>query len=205
MSIFALSRNIVALALPSFLLSVSALADPPQLTEHATAIQGLNLQSVSLPRAIGIIETKTGGKVMDIQVSSAGGQTVYDAVVVKPGKVGNARLSGRTGAVSAMQDADFSVSNLNWHDRADVSSFSKATVPLATAVKTVEQSAGGATAVNAGLAKPLSANNSVLAYNIEVVKDGRANRVAIDANTGEVIADPGALGLGDRDPGQFLP
>jgi len=205
MSSFATSRKFVGLALPWFLLGVPALADPPQLTEHAesaAAVQGLNLQSGSLPRAIAIIETKTGGKVMDIQVANNGGQPVYDAVVVKPGKVGTARISGRTGAT--IQDADFSASSLNWHDRADVKSFAKATVPLATAIKTVEQNAG-ATAVNAGLAKPLSAGNSVLAYNIEVVKDGRANRVAIDANTGEVIADPGALGLGDRDPGQFLP
>jgi len=44
----------------------------------------------------------------------------------------------------------------------------------------------------------------VLAYNIEVLKDGRAERIAVDANSDEVIADPGAMGLGDLDPGDFL-
>jgi hypothetical protein len=43
-----------------------------------------------------------------------------------------------------------------------------------------------------------------LAYNIEVVKDGRVERIAVDATTDEVIADPGALGLSDRDPADFL-
>src|ERR1700758_4527051 len=32
---------------------------------------------------------------------------------------------------------------------------------------------------------------TVLAYNIEVVKNGQAHRVAVDAGTGRVIADPG--------------
>jgi uncharacterized membrane protein YkoI len=205
MSIFATSRKIVTLALPCFLLGAPALADPPPLTEQGSSVPaGLNLQSVSLPRAIGIIETKTGGKVMDIQVGSNAGRPYYNAIVVMAGKVGTVQISGRTGAASGMRDEDFTVSNLNWHERADVSSFMKATVPLATAVKSVEQDAGGATAINAGLAKALSASNSVIAYNVEVVSNGQARRVAVDANSGQVIADPGALGLGDRDPGQFL-
>jgi uncharacterized membrane protein YkoI len=205
MSIFAISRNITALALPWFLLSVPALADPP-LTEQAqsmASLQGLSLTSVSLPRAIGVVEAKTGGKVMDIVVASHDGKPYYDAVVVKQGKVGTVQVSGKAGTVATLPDDQFTVGNLNWHDRADVSSFTKATVPLAAAIKNLEQQ-GSATAINAGLAKPLSPGNSVLAYNIEIVSNGQARRVAVDANTGEVIADPGALGLGDRDPGQFL-
>ena len=39
-------------------------------------------------------------------------------------------------------------------------------------------------------AKSVAADNAVLSYNIEIVKDGRPQRVVIDAETGGKVANP---------------
>ena len=51
----------------------------------------------------------------------------------------------------------------------------------------------GAPAIGAGLAKPLSGANQVLAYNIELLKGGKRRLIAIDATSGAKIANPEAL------------
>ena len=195
-----------AIVFPSLLLHGTVSA-APQLTEHwepLTAIKNLDVTATSLPKAITAIETKTRGKVMNIRLESDGsGTPVYDAVVVTPSAVGVARFYTRTGKVSGIGDDKTSDQRLKWEQLGDVKSFGKATTPLSKAITTVEQIAG-APAINAGLAKRLTPSDDVLAYNIEVLKDGRTERIAVDANSDEVIADPGALGLGDIDPGDFL-
>jgi uncharacterized membrane protein YkoI len=124
-------------------------------------------------------------------------------VVVTPGNVGTAQLDARTGNVSGFDHDQVSDQSFDWEHQRDLTSFAKATTPLSTAIATVEQLAG-TPAVNAGLATPLTPDNDVLAYNIEIVKDGRVERVAVDATTDQVIADPSAIGLSDRDPSDFL-
>jgi uncharacterized membrane protein YkoI len=186
------------------LLAGTALA-APQLLEHPEPLSALgSLDTVSLPTAITTIEAKTGGKVMNIRFVDAGGAPVYDAVVVTSGNVGTARLDARTGNVSGFDHDQVSDQSFDWEHQRDLKSFAKATTPLSAAIATAEQLAG-APAVNAGLASPLTPDNDVLAYNIEVVKNGRVDRIAVDATTDQVIADPGALGLSDRDPSDFLP
>jgi uncharacterized membrane protein YkoI len=191
---------------PSLLLAGTALA-APKLLEHPeplSALGNLDTASVSLPAAITRIEANTGGKVMNIRFDDAGGTPVYNAVVVTPDKVGVARLDARTGDLSGFDHDQVSDQSFDWEHQRDLTSFAKATTPLSTAIATVEQIAG-TQAVNAGLATPLTPVNDVLAYNIEVVKNGRVERIAVDANTDEVIADPNSLGLDDRDPADFLP
>lgn len=196
-----------AIATQCLLLSGTVLA-APQLTEHwesLSALGKIDVATVSLPKAIAAIEAKTGGRVMNIRYENDGGNTpIYDAVVVRPHAVGVARLYVQTGEVSGIGDDKTSDRSLKWKQRDDVTSFDKATVALSKAIDTAEQVAG-APAINAGLAKSLTPINNVLAYNIEVVKDGRSHRIAIDATTNEVIADPSAMGLDDRDPAEFLP
>jgi uncharacterized membrane protein YkoI len=202
------ARNLAGavIVVPCLLIAGPSLA-APQLTEHwepLSAIGNLNVAATSLPKAITTIEAKTHGKVMNIRFEDDGkGTPIYDAVVVTPHAVGLARFYARTGEVSGIGDDKTSDSRLKWEQLGDVKSFAKATTSLSKAIATAEQAAG-APAINAGLAKRLTANNDVLAYNIEVLKDGRAERIAVDANSDEVIADPGAMGLGDLDPGDFL-
>jgi uncharacterized membrane protein YkoI len=201
------SNLICAVIVVQCLYSCGAVLAAPQLTEHwepLSAIGNLNVAATSLPKAITAIEAKTHGKVMNIRFEDDGkGAPIYDAVVVTPHAVGLARLYARTGEVSGIGDDKTSDSRLKWEQLGDVKSFAKATTSLSKAIAIAEQAAG-APAINGGLAKRLTGNNDVLAYNIEVLKDGRAARIAVDANSNEVIADPGALGLGDLDPGDFL-
>jgi uncharacterized membrane protein YkoI len=209
MLITELRRNLLGATLASTcaLFAGTALA-APQLTDNPTepmsALGSLDAASVSLPHAIAALETKTGGKVMDIRYESDSGQPVYDAVVVTPHEVGVARIYGETGKPSGMPDDEFSIGSLDWKQRNDVTSFEKATVPLSTAIENVEQLSGGHV-VDAGLAKPLTPDSDVLAYNVEYTSDGTLHTLAIDATTGEVIANPGALGLSEADPSDFLP
>jgi uncharacterized membrane protein YkoI len=191
---------------PGLLFNGTAFA-APQLMEHwepLSAVRNLDVATTSLPKAIAVIEAKTHGKVMNIRFEDDGsGRPVYEAVVVEPHAVGLARFYAGTGKVSGITDDQTPDRTLKWEQLGDVKSFGKATTPLAKAVATVEQIAG-APAINAGLAKRLTLTDNVLAYNIEVLRNGQAERIAVDANSDEVIADPGALGLGDADPGDFL-
>jgi uncharacterized membrane protein YkoI len=208
MSITILTKNLFGAAIVApYLLAIGTAVAAPQLAERReplSALDNLDPTAVSLPRAIAAVEAKAGGKVMDIRLEGGGSKPVYDAVVVTSDKVGMARISAQTGTASGIDDGEFSIRSLKWEQRREVTSFEKAATPLSTAIETVEQIAG-APAIDAGFAKPLTPTNDVLAYNVEFVKGGQVHRVAVDAATGQVIADPGAMGLGDRDPGQFLP
>jgi hypothetical protein len=68
----------------------------------------------------------------------------------------------------------------------------QAQLPLAQAITIAERMANKP-AIGAGLASPLSGTNAVLAYNVEVMKAGKRDRVAIDAVTGARIANPDEL------------
>jgi hypothetical protein len=65
-------------------------------------------------------------------------------------------------------------------------------LPLADAIGMAERKAKEP-AVGAGLAKPLSGSNAVLAYNVEVMKGQKRERIALDAITGAPIANPDQL------------
>jgi hypothetical protein len=71
-------------------------------------------------------------------------------------------------------------------------SIHKAKLPLADAIGMAERKAKEP-AVGAGLAKPLSGSNAVLAYNVEVMKGQKRERIALDAITGAPIANPDQL------------
>lgn len=81
---------------------------------------------------------------------------------------------------------------LNWKMTEYVRSLEKANVSLSKAVAKAE-ALSGAHAIGAGLAKPLSGTNQVLAYNVELLRSGKRERVAIDATSGAKIANPEAL------------
>jgi uncharacterized membrane protein YkoI len=73
--------------------------------------------------------------------------------------------------------------------KAYVKSIRHAHLPLAQGIALAERTANKP-AIGAGLAAPLSGTNAVLAYNVEVMKAGKRDRIAIDANTGAPIANP---------------
>lgn len=175
-------------------------ANPP---DSPSVRENIDIFAVSLPHAIAAIEAKTGGKVMNIHFDDAGGKPLYDAIVVTPNDVGVARIDALTGEVLVTGSRGLSHRGLSREERFGLESFALTTTPLSAAITTAEQLAG-TPAIDAGVATPRTTSNDVLAYNIDVLKDGRVEGIAVDATTGQVIADPGALGLSDRDPADLF-
>ena len=174
------SRTFAAMLAGVFLSAWAAvvLADPPGASGSG---------SVSLANAVATLEKSSGGRVLEIRYNGPGTEGTYSAVIAAKGKLTHERLDVRTNKVEDITSSkpDWM---LSWEKRADISSIEKATVPLPQAIMKAEKNLDGP-AVAAGLAKALSPTNSVLAYNIAVLRDGRPQRVAVDANTDEVIAD----------------
>lgn len=206
MKIIMLKRHLLGAAIPALFQTGTAFAAPPvvQREEPVLDLGNMDVSAISLAHAVTVVENNTGGKVMTIRFEGREGRGGYEAVVVRPGEVGRAWVDAQTGEVTAHDGDSTPDQALKREDQRDIRSFEKATVSLTEAIATVEKLAG-APVVNAGLAKPLSPDNDVLAYNIEVVKNGRPEGIAVDATTDEVIANPGALGLANRDPAWFLP
>lgn len=149
----------------------------------------------ALPRVIERAQDMTGGFVVEARYSRRDGKGGYDVLVSKGGQLDSIRLERfDSGAVQTIQLNARPDWMLKWMQRADIRIVRHAKVPLDEAVRTAEQSAGGP-AVAAGVARgDASAAVDVRAYNVLIdLPDGRMRRVAVDANSGQIIADPNAL------------
>jgi hypothetical protein len=186
-----LMSPVVALTCPT-----GALAADLSATAASAADWG-NPTDQSLTDAVSAIEKTTGGKILEIRfrpVSAATGNALpgFDAVVAKQGKIVDIRVDSPVRAVTELSADSIPEWMLSWPLRADQQSVSKESVPLADLIRRAENTGGGP-AVYASLARPLSGSNSVLAFDIAVLRDGRLQRMVLDAQTGEVIADPNGL------------
>jgi uncharacterized membrane protein YkoI len=147
--------------------------------------------SDTLSRAVEAIEKDTGGRVLEIRLLHTN-PIAYAAVIAKGQELANVSVTPINPHVVALSAQETPQWMLDWQLRADMHDIHKTTLSSADAIRAAER-ATGAPAIDAGLAKPLSADNAVLAYNIEVLKDGVPHRVAIDARTGQQIEDPEAV------------
>jgi hypothetical protein len=180
-----ITRALAAMAAGVFLTAwtiVALAADPP-----GANVPSPGSGSTSLANAVATLEGATGGRVLEIRYDGAGTEGSYSAVIAAKGALTHERINAHTNKVE-----DISSSKpdwmLGWERRADIASIEKTQVPLPKAIMNAEKALAGP-AVAAGLAKPLSPGNSVLAYNVAVIHDGHPQRIAIDATTNEVIAD----------------
>ncbi len=174
-------------------MAAASLTTAPAVLASPQTTAAYNSDNEPLAAAVAAIEQKTGGRVAEIRYHDRNGRGVYDAEVIVGNALSQSRVDARTGKVIAFERHETPAWMLDWESRADIKSLAKATVPLPQAILTAEKASNGAVATDAGLAKPLTAGNSVLAYNVEVVRDGSPRRIAVDANTDEVIADPNML------------
>jgi uncharacterized membrane protein YkoI len=158
----------------------------PALTDAA------DMTAASLSKAVDALEAATGGKVLEIRFVDEKGHERFESVVAKPDQVIYMAVDPVTENVTKVAIKELPAWMLNWKLTEYVSSIEKATVPLAKAITKAEAMAG-APAIGAGLAKPLSGANQVLAYNIELLKGGKRRLIAIDATSGAKIANPEAL------------
>jgi hypothetical protein len=146
----------------------------------------------SLPHAIVAFEAYAGGRVLEARYGAHGSVPGFDAVVAKEGAFSHLRVDIPANVVAVIAEAEVPAWMANWVLKADAKSLEKAKLHLADAVVKAEDIAD-APAVDAGIAAPLSGENSVLAYNIQVIEDNEPKRLVIDAVTGLKIANPDAL------------
>lgn len=147
----------------------------------------------SLTKAVGALEDSTGGKVLEIRFVDEVGHEHFESVVARPNEVIYMAVNPVNEDVIKIAIKELPVWMLNWKLTQYVRSIEKANVPLTKAVADAE-SLAQAPAIGAGLAKPLTGTNQVLAYNIELrLADGKRKRVAIDATSGAKIANPEEL------------
>lgn len=143
----------------------------------------------SLIKAVNALEAATGGKVLEIRFVDETGHERFESVIAKPDEVIYMAANPVTEDVTKIAVKEVPAWMLNWKLTAYVKSIGKATVPLAKAISKAEALAG-APGIGAGLAKPLSGMNQVLAYDVELLKGEKREMIAIDATNGAKIANP---------------
>ncbi|MDB5466552.1 MAG: hypothetical protein JWQ46_1314 [Phenylobacterium sp.] len=146
----------------------------------------------TLPLAIAAAEKLGGGRVLEIRFRVRNGVPGFDAVVAQNGAFSHLRFDIPSNVTAVIAEAEVPAWMAGWVLKADAKSLQKAKLRLVDAVLKAEEMTD-APAVDAGIAAPLSGGNSVLAYNIEVIRGNRPERVVIDAVTGLRIADPQPL------------
>jgi len=145
----------------------------------------------SLEHALHVIERSTGGRVLEIRLLHRHGPG-FEAVVAKNHELINVRVHDVSDEVTRIAVTETPRWMLDWRLKADMASVREEKLSPAQAISRAEKDTG-APAVDVSIAKPLSGHDGVLAYDVEVVKDGMPERVAIDARTGQLIADPQAV------------
>jgi uncharacterized membrane protein YkoI len=146
----------------------------------------------SLRHAVQVLERKTGGKVLEVRLSDQTGDPSFDAVIAKGDDLLYMHIAALSDTVTSMEIAQLPEWMVGRELTAYMKSVRQAQLPLAEAITLAERIANKP-AIGAGLAAPLSGTNAVLAYNVEVMKAGKRDRIAIDAVTGAPIANPDEL------------
>jgi hypothetical protein len=167
----------------------------PAMAAQAPVDARAAVTATMLPDAVDAIERATGGKVLEIRFEHRHGIIGWDAVVTKQDVISQVNIAAQPGArVVVIAEANLPAWMATWRLRADRKSiFSpRVKVRLSDAIRKAE-AIGGGPAIDAGLAKPLAADNDVLAYNIELLVPGKTQRVVINAETGNVIENPDVL------------
>lgn len=157
-------------------------------------VSGFSGDPGALPAAISAIESVTGGRVVEIRYNNVSGAPGFDVVVASGARVNFQRFTKPTEDLITFADKTEPSWMLKWPARKDVSLVRTAKVSLPDAIRAAEAANGNAPAVAAGMAQSATdADTSVKAYNVALIKDGRLRRVAVDSETGMVIADPSVL------------
>jgi uncharacterized membrane protein YkoI len=170
------------------LLFVGSLAAEPSLSARDQPIVPMG----ALAHAAAALEQSTGGRVLEVRLANAPGAPAFEAAIARKGAVLYMRIESPSDNVTEIKARDLPAWLLNYHMEAYMRSISKTQVPLDAAIKKVEER-DNAPAIDAGIAKPLSGTNAVLAYFVETMKGSTRHTSAIDATTGAPIANPDEL------------
>jgi hypothetical protein len=146
----------------------------------------------ALAHAAAALEQSTGGRVLEVRVANAAGPPAFEAAIARHDAVLYMRIESPSDNVTEIKVRDLPPWLLNYHMDAYVRSISKTKVPLDQAISKAE-ARDNAPAIDAGIAKPLSGTNAVLAYFVQTMKGSTRHDLAVDATTGAFIANPDEL------------
>jgi hypothetical protein len=178
-----------AMAAPAVAQNVT---QPPVADADATAFRGT---ANDLPAAVESMEAAGGGKVMEIRFAIVDGVPGFNVVLARQGALAFMRVANPMAGLVALTAKSEPAWMTGWQTREAVKVVRNAPVSLATAIRTAEAANGGAPAVAAGLASSAtSPATEIHAYNVLLLVGGSTQRVAVDSQTGLIIADPSALG-----------
>ena len=156
------------------------------------AEQAMVLPMGGLAHATEEMERATGGRVLEVRLVDEKGDPAFEAAVASEDAVVYIRLAAVTDVVTEIDVAELPAWLMNYKMQAYMRSIELAQVPLVEAILRAENKAQ-APAIGAGIAKPLSGSNAVLAYYVETIKGRSRKLMAVDAKTGAMIANPEAL------------
>ncbi|MEA3176524.1 MAG: hypothetical protein QOI59_47 [Gammaproteobacteria bacterium] len=146
----------------------------------------------ALAHAAKALEQDTNGKILEIRLTDEAGAPAFEAAIAKDDALVYMRIESLSDNVTEIKVRDLPPWLLNYHLEAYMRSIVKAVVPLEQAIVKAEARAH-APAIDAGVAKPLSGTNAVLAYFVETTKGKSRGQFAVDAMTGAFIANPDEL------------
>lgn len=179
-------RNTIAFCMATVaLLTVSTLLAGESEVADMLPMGGLAHAAEEMERA-------SSGKILEIRLLDEKGDPVFEAAVVADDAVVYMRLAAVTDVVTEIDVAELPAWLMNYKMQAYMRSSELAKVPLVEAILRAENKAQ-APAIGAGIAKPLSGGNAVLAYYVETTKGRSRKLMAVDAKTGAMIANPEAL------------
>lgn len=178
---------------PSELMSavvlLSALALSPSTLGHDAE---LVVPMGALAHAAVALEKATGAKVLEIRLADTTGAPAFEAALAKDNGLLYMRVASSSDAVTEIKVSDLPRWLLDYHLEAYARSAAEAKVTLGEAIIKAEKR-DLAPAIDAGIAKPLSGDNAVLAYFVETLKVTRHQEYAVDATTGLFVEDPESL------------
>jgi uncharacterized membrane protein YkoI len=146
----------------------------------------------ALAHAAVTLEKATAGRVLEIRLADRKGAPVFEAAVAKNDGLLYMRIASPSDAVTEIEVRDLPPWLLNYHLEAYLRTVAGARIPLGEAIIKAEKR-DLAPAVDAGLAKPLSGTNAVVAYFVETLKGAKRQDLVVDARSGAFIANPEAL------------
>jgi hypothetical protein len=146
----------------------------------------------ALAHATAELERESGGKVLEIRLVDEEGDPSFEAALTVDDTIHYMRIASVTDSITEITVRELPAWLANYRLEAFMKSVDRARVPLAEAVDQVEQKAM-APALAAGVAKPLSGGNAVLAYYVETMLGRKQEIHAVDAMNGRMIANPEAV------------
>jgi hypothetical protein len=157
-------------------------------------LTGFSGDAQSLPGAVSAIEKLSGGRVAEIRFDNVDGVPGFDVALAQGHHMRFQRYTRPSNRLVTISESKTPKWMLDWRGQRNMAIVQNARVPLADAIRTASGSARGAPAAAAGISHGASsADTRVHAYNIALVQGGALRRVAVNSDTGNVIANPTAL------------